>query len=266
MFQRKRSSAPVLLALAVAATAAAQPRDSGIQCEERQYWRNRNAHVCEIRELTLPSTGALSVDGGRNGGVRIRGADRDDVLVRAMVQAWDDDEEDARAIVEEVVIQTDGTIRAERPGESERFWAVSYEILVPREMDLDVETLNGGIAVDAVRGSFDLEVTNGGIRLDGVGGDVRARATNGGVQVTLTGDTWDGEGLDARTSNGGVTLRIPEGYSAELQAGTVNGRVHVDFPVTVQGRIGREIATTLGEGGPLVRATTTNGGVRLSRY
>jgi hypothetical protein len=39
----------------------------------------------------------------------------------------------------------------------------------------------------------------------------------------------------------------------------------MDFPVTVTGRIGREISTTLGNGGALVRAATTNGHVRVSR-
>ena len=82
---------------------------------------------------------------------------------------------------------------------------------------------------------------------------------------TLTGDTWEGAGLDLRTTNGGVRLRIPEDYSARLETGTVNGGIDIDFPVTVQGRIGREFSTTLGDGGPLVRAETTNGGVRITR-
>jgi hypothetical protein len=46
----------------------------------------------------------------------------------------------------------------------------------------------------------------------------------------------------------------------------VNGGIDVDFPVTVQGRIGREFSTTLGRGGPLLRAATTNGQVRVSRH
>ena len=75
----------------------------------------------------------------------------------------------------------------------------------------------------------------------------------------------DGTGLDLRTTNGGVRLRIPEGYSARLETGTVNGGIDIDFPVTVQGRLGREFTTTLGGGGPLVRAETTNGQVRISR-
>ena len=46
---------------------------------------------------------------------------------------------------------------------------------------------------------------------------------------------------------------------------TVNGNVSVDFPVTVQGRITRELSVNLGSGGATVRAMTTNGGVRLRR-
>jgi hypothetical protein len=42
--------------------------------------------------------------------------------------------------------------------------------------------------------------------------------------------------------------------------------MNIDFPVTVQGRIGHELSTTLGDGGALVRAETTNGAVRISRY
>ena len=44
---------------------------------------------------------------------------------------------------------------------------------------------------------------------------------------------------DLRTSNGGVHLYIPSGYSALLETGTVNGRSDVGFPMTVQGAFGR---------------------------
>jgi DUF4097 and DUF4098 domain-containing protein YvlB len=68
------------------------------------------------------------------------------------------------------------------------------------------------------------------------------------------------------TTNGGIKMRVPEKYSARLETRTVNGGMNIDFPVTVQGKIGHELSTTLGEGGPLVRAETTNGAVRISRY
>ena len=82
---------------------------------------------------------------------------------------------------------------------------------------------------------------------------------------SLTGDTWEGAGLDVTTTNGGVRLRIPDDYSARLETGTVHGGIDIDFPVTVQGRIGREFSTTLGKGGRLVQVATTNGGVRVTR-
>jgi hypothetical protein len=106
---------------------------------------------------------------------------------------------------------------------------------------------------------------NGGISVDQVGGDVRGETTNGGVHARLTGSTWSGAGLNLRTTNGGVSLVIPRGYNARLETGTVNGGMNFDFPITVRGRLDREISTQLGSGGPLVRATTTNGGVRIQQ-
>ncbi len=45
----------------------------------------------------------------------------------------------------------------------------------------------------------------------------------------------------------------------------MNGGISLDFPVTVQGRIGHSLDIELGEGGATVRAMTTNGGVRIVR-
>jgi hypothetical protein len=77
--------------------------------------------------------------------------------------------------------------------------------------------------------------------------------------VQLEGERWAGAGLDAQTTNGPVTIDVPDRYSARLETGTTNGPISLGFPVMVQGRIGRRIETTLGDGGPTVRAITTNG-------
>ncbi len=114
-------------------------------------------------------------------------------------------------------------------------------------------------------GDIEFRATNGGVTLTGVAGDVRGRTTNGGLHVELAGEGWSGSGMDVETTNGGITLLVPEDYSAELEARTTNGGIDVGFPVTVQGRIGRQLHATLGDGGATIRATTTNGGVRISR-
>ena len=106
---------------------------------------------------------------------------------------------------------------------------------------------------------------NGGMSLSRLAGDVDAHTTNGGLEVELSGDRWKGSGLSATTTNGGVTLEIPKNYNAELETGTVNGSVQVDFPITVEGKISKKLEATLGDGGPRVRVRTTNGGVHLRR-
>jgi DUF4097 and DUF4098 domain-containing protein YvlB len=262
----------LLLSLGVAPQTDAQEREQTPEqwlerCRDWDSDRDRARH-CEVRDATIPRlTGRLSVDGRLNGGIAVRGWDRNEVLVRAKIQTWAETEAEARRLAQSIRIRTDdGRVSAEE-GESgrRRGWSVSYDVFVPRRADLDLRTHNGGIRVEGVQGRIDVEALNGGVSIRDVRGDLRGGTTNGGVMLQLDGDRWVGEGVDLETTNGGVTVVIPERYNARLETGTVNGGMHVDFPITVQGMVGRRLSTTLGAGGPLIRVRTTNGGVTLRR-
>ena len=223
---------------------------------------------CEVREITIKSgRDVVRVDGAANGGISVEGWDRDEIQIQARVNVWTrDGEDDAVEITSKIQIDTDGTIHATGPKQRNREgWSVSYRIMVPKESNLDLETNNGGISVTDVEGEIEAEAMNGGMSLTRLAGDVKAHTTNGGLDVELGGERWKGDGLDATTTNGGVTLEIPKNYNAELETGTVNGSVHVDFPITVQGKISKKLEATLGDGGARVRVRTTNGGVHLRR-
>lgn len=257
------------LALAAGPLFAQQPSTRADRflrnCDDSYNDRDRE-RFCEVRDVTLkvPAT-RLFVDGRDNGGVSFYGWDKNEVLVRALIQTNADTRAEAQALAKEIKVLTDGDrVRADGPV-SRRYanWSVSYEVWMPRKANVDADTHNGGISVEGIEGKMDLRAVNGGISLKEVGGDVRAETTNGGVTAQLSGTKWNGEGLDLQTTNGGVGLEIPRGYNAELETGTVNGGMNIDFPITVQGFIGRRITTKLGAGGPRVRATTTNGGVRI---
>jgi DUF4097 and DUF4098 domain-containing protein YvlB len=260
----------VLIAALVTFTGvAALAQEKSLRCRDNDNWYgDRLVGNCEIREQTLAmSGGAISVDGRQNGGVSVKGWDQNQVLVRARVQTGATTAEEAAALSKQINIETSGAkIFASGPETRKNYhWDVSYEVFVPRRADLSVETHNGGIAIAGVNGKIDFSAVNGGVVLKRVGGAVRGSTTNGGLVVELSGDRWDGETLDVSTTNGGVVMSIPENYSAHLETGTVNGSVSVDFPVTVQGRISKQIALNLGSGGATVKAMTTNGGVRLQR-
>jgi hypothetical protein len=235
-------------------------------CNDGRRSGDRASH-CEIKEFPVEATGRLSVNGGTNGGATIKGWGRGNVLVRAKIQTQAQTDAEARALAGQIRILTAGSeVRAEGPETGRNSnWGVSYEIFVPQQTDLSAKTHNGGIRISDVRGRIEFEALNGGISLARLAGSVHGRTTNGGVHIDLAGNHWDGEGLEAASTNGGVTMNVPANYSARLEAATTNGGLHVDFPVKVQGEVGRHLSLTLGAGGALVRATTTNGGVTIRR-
>ena len=243
-------------------------KDKSLTCREDNWYNDRLVGNCEIREQTLAlSGGAIAIDGKQNGGVSVKGWDQNQVLVRARIQTGAPTAGEAQELSQQIRIETSGAkIFASGPENRKDFnWNVSYEVFVPRRADLSLETHNGGIAIADVNGRIDFTALNGGVVLKRVGGTVRGSTTNGGLVIELTGDRWDGDSLDVRTTNGGIILSVPENYSANLQTGTVNGGVSVDFPITVQGQINKQIALNLGSGGAMVKAMTTNGGVHLKR-
>lgn len=257
----------------VAATALALfPRVSAAQDWESREWMAQcrgtsGEHYCEQREERLAAPRSLSVDGRENGGVLVRAWDGPDMLVRKRIKAWAPTAEEARAIAGRIVVHTaDGEIYAEGPQEGRgRGYVVSYEILVPRRMDLRLTTNNGELSVGGVVGRMELRVTNGPLSLSNVGGALHARAINGPLAVALADSRWVGEGLDAETTNGPVSLVIPDGYHAALTTGTVHGVMQINIPVPVQGPFPRQFTTRLGGGGAPVRVVTTNGAFVIDR-
>jgi DUF4097 and DUF4098 domain-containing protein YvlB len=268
MFRTALVAATVATAFVAAGSAQSQnraARTATMSCNDRNDYDDRATH-CEMREDTIGGANPLDIDAGRNGGIRVRGWDRGDVLVRSKIQASAATDADARRIVSGVRIDTSGgRIHPEGPDTTDReeHWNVSFEINVPRNAMLTLNTNNGGISIDDFRGTAKFHAKNGGLTLTNVGGDLQGDTTNGGVTVDVNGDHWDGTGLDVETRNGGIRLNLPQGFSAELEAGTTHGSLSVDFPINVQGRVGRHLETTLGSGGPKLRAITTNGGVSI---
>ncbi len=239
----------------------------GDWCDRDGWGDSRTERACEVRESTLAALERLEIDGGMNGGVTVVGWSQNQIEVDAKVWAQARTQERADEILRAVDVETrGGRLRASGPDTGRREgWGVSFDVRVPHSTDLDVETHNGGLKIEGVEGDIRFDVLNGGVSLTALAGDVRGHTTNGGLTVDLTGARWEGSGLDVETTNGGVNLRVPDGYSAQLVTGTVNGKMDFEFPVTVQGRMGDRLETQLGDGGPMIRAVTTNGRVRVVR-
>jgi DUF4097 and DUF4098 domain-containing protein YvlB len=237
------------------------------ECDNNEHhWGE--SRVCQMRRTTfaLPS-GRLSVE-TVNGGIEIIGEDRSDVALEARVTAWAPSDSEANDVLRQVVIDTsNGDLRDRGPRShflNRTGYGVDYHLHVPRHLAAELHTMNGGIDLTRVDGNLRFETTNGGVKLDRISGDVDGHTVNGGLNVSLAGDHWQGNGLHAETTNGGIDLRIPGNYNAHLETGTVNGGINVDFPITVQGTIKNHLNTDLGAGGSTVHVQTVNGGITIS--
>jgi hypothetical protein len=270
MYRRKGTIViPALLgALALGAGGAIAQDWSRDWCGEEE---RRGGHHCDVREYTVKAADArLAVNARPNGGIQVEGWSGSEVRVLARVLTRAEDADAAARLAEEVHVRLEpGRIETDGPRSqrgrvwNERSWSVSYRILVPRGTDLDLEALNGAIRVAGVEGGVSARTTNGAIHLADVDGAVRARTTNGSVHAGFSDDFRLAHDAELRTTNGSVNLALPRDFSARLEASTTYGGITTDFPVTVQGRIGRRVSAVLGDGGPELRVATTNGGIRL---
>jgi len=228
--------------------------------------------VCELRRATLPLVNGQLTVSGKNGGIEVIGEDRQNIELEARVVVQESNKSRAEALLKEIKILTDGSIRAEGPSSglfSSLFngnsWYVNFRLHVPRHLAAELHSENGGIDISHIDGEIHAETTNGGLTLHDLAGKVHATTVNGGVNVALNGNQWQGEGLFAKSTNGGVSVKAPDNYSAHLVAATVNGGISVAFPITVQGSIRHHIDTQIGQGGPTIQVETTNGGVSINR-
>ena len=244
-------------------------------CSGNSWSNGEKVSFKEVREMTLPASGSLRVDGGKNGGVSVKGENRTDILVKACVNTWGDSDEAAKAVAGRIRIGTSPEVKAD--GGDDSNYSVSYEVRVPHSTNLKLNAHNGGISINSVDGMLEFETTNGGVNLQDVAGDVIGRMTNGGVNVKLSGSSWKGNGLNVTTSNGGVNLTLPANYAANIETGTVNGGFKSDIPslsITTEEIKGGEwpdghkrekrIATSLNGGGAPVKVLTTHGGIRIN--
>lgn len=254
----------LLTTASVLCLSAAQLLTAAQNCTDSEWSGNHRPTAAESRDQRLPAAANTTIDPGMNGGIRIHGWDQQDVLVRACIHASAPTEDEANSLLKQItIVRGPGQIEPDGPSNSHsEHWDVSYEIWMPNKSNIEARGVNGGISIESLEGQIRFHTQNGGVSLIDVAGDVEGTTENGGLTIDLKGSSWRGAGLQAETQNGGVNMRVPEGYSGQFEASTVNGGIHVDFPVQLNGKT---ISFDLGSGGAPIHAKTINGGVNIRK-
>lgn len=187
----------------------------------------------------------------------------------------------------------------ERPDEIDL--RVDYIITVPPGTDLTIDGSNGNVFVEKGCDDVTVQGNNADIEIAESAGTVRAKTANGRIRIlnalkdtvveTVNGSiyaTVSGGGLKATTANGsivttlaqpsvqscdltamngGITLLLAAGCSAEVEATTGRGTVRSDLPVTAptgQSKR-RELRGRIGTGDTKLNLSSLNGNISIAR-
>jgi len=180
-------------------------------------------------------------------------------------------------------------------------FGVALDVVTPRRTNLELDTSDGSIHIRNIQGAMSvttsdgdidagntqgdmvLRTSDGSIRLNRVRADhLQARTSDGSVRgeniatANLNGHTSDGSiyiALDAdgpvapqiemTTSDGGITLTTPPGLSATIDASASDGSIHTELPLTIQGRVGKSLRGTIGNGAGYIRLRTSDGSITI---
>lgn len=131
--------------------------------------------------------------------------------------------------------------------------------------DVEARTVNGSIVTGSRNGDVTAKTVNGSITAQ-AGGLVRAHTVNGSITARMGQDAWE-QGMGFETTNGSITVEVPDGFSADVRAKAQSGSIKSDFPLSIErnGYVGSEARGRVGSGGAELQMDVLNGSIKLLR-
>jgi DUF4097 and DUF4098 domain-containing protein YvlB len=161
--------------------------------------------------------------------------------------------------------------------------SIDVYVEAPRQIASNIRTRDGNIDVTGLQGQTRLRTGDGHIEADSLGGSLEATTGDGHMRVrgrldSLTLRSGDGS-IDAdllpgskiasswrvESGDGGVTVRLPRNFAADLDLHTGDGSISVDFPLTTTagGRSEHNLRARLNSGGAPFFIRTGDGSIHL---
>jgi hypothetical protein len=143
---------------------------------------------------------------------------------------------------------------------------VVFVVKLPPGVHVVAETLNGDVVVEKVSGDILTAMTlNGSVQIETTGSVGQVRTANGGVRVIMA--KVPEKGASVSTTNGPVSIALPENIDATIDATTVTGSISSSFAIPISGSSfsPKRVRGTLGKGGPTIRLRAVNGNIRIEK-
>lgn len=234
------------------------------------------------KNISFQQGGYLSI-GNVNGNIKIIPWNKSEVEIAAHKEARASSQKEAGELMKKlniVISEGDNKIEIETDmprndgygngffdwllGKGDCSCSVNYELKVPDQIDLNLNTTNGGIEIRGVTGRVRMQSTNGELTAEDIKGFTRCKTTNGSIKVGFIQIPGDDE-ISFKTTNGSVTLYLPRDYAGRVDLKTTNGEIETDFPLRLEKdwSSSRHVKGSINSGGGEIQCSTTNGNIHL---
>ena len=134
--------------------------------------------------------------------------------------------------------------------------------------ELILDTGDGAVVVEGARGRLEVDTGDGGVSAAGRLTAVKLHTGDGSIVYRAEPGSEMSDNWEITTGDGGVTLYLPQGFGAEIDAQTGDGTIRSDLDVATaveaeRGESKRQLRGRLGGGGREIRVRTGDGTIRL---
>jgi DUF4097 and DUF4098 domain-containing protein YvlB len=253
-------------------------------CSWSQYEFERTDHLTS--QVSSGSTLSVETDFGS---ITIRGEDTTECNVVADVTVRAPTEQEAEEIAQKVKVHlapqgSNLLLYVEHPElKNNRSVGVSFEITVPRNIEIRCETSYGSIEVEDiigsinadtsfasitclnVQGDLDLDTSYGSVECDNITSkSIEAESSFGSINIECSPSTPADINADIETSYGNIRFVAAPDFAGSVSAETSFGSIKTDLPIMVIGEISKdEITGTIGEGEGYLNLKTSFGSIRI---
>jgi DUF4097 and DUF4098 domain-containing protein YvlB len=131
--------------------------------------------------------------------------------------------------------------------------------------DLEATSSDGDLIVKGIEGKTDVRTSDGDVQLKNLRGEAMAFTSDGEVFVELLSQPQ--ADCTFRTTDGDITLVVPETIQAEFDVSVTDGAIDFDFPVDSLKSWGesQHFTQKINGGGPSIRLSTTDGKISIEK-
>jgi hypothetical protein len=244
------------------------------------------AQSAEKITLQRSEASTLELNAADHGVIKVRGWSQPAYTVETCKIAVADDRGSAERTLSAIAVShSAGHFTFTGPQGDGNNWQVYFIVHAPANASLDLEARNGPVSVAGVSGAIkaratngplsikdcsgtvDAQTANGPISFSGEGGEVHLVAENGPISVKVSKDTWNGSLLDARTSNGPMSLVLPadfrSGVRVEASDGSPMSCRHQACASAFRNSEGSKLTLQMNGSSDTVRVTTVRGPISV---